>query len=110
VKLADREGMQRHLEALRRLYNSVIILDRAAEADIVSTTSNEDLVEEVDELRRDTCTILMILAAGETGAEQRTRQIDGTLKRLEDALSEDNPSAQLYLRTAVQNSSTVAAG
>lgn len=95
VKLADRGGMQRRLDAMRRLYNSVIILDRAAEADIVSTSSNKDLVDEVSELRRDTYEVLIILAEGETGTEQRTGKIDDTLKQLEDVLSADSPSAKL---------------
>ena len=66
VKLADRAGMQRRLEVLRRLYNSVIILDRAAEADIVSTSQNRKLAEQIRDLRRDTCAVLTALAEGES--------------------------------------------
>jgi uncharacterized membrane protein YccC len=95
VKFADRAGMQRRLDALCRLYNSVIILDRAAESDIVSTSTNKDFVEEVGELRRDTHEVLIMLAEGETGTGQRNREIDDTLKRLEDVLWADDPSAKL---------------
>ncbi len=96
VKLADRAGMQRHLDALRRLYDSVIILDRAAEADIVSTSTNDDLVKAIDQMRRNTCDVLNALAKGEPVTDQRTRQIDDTLERLEDAKFDDKPSAKLH--------------
>ena len=96
VKLVDREGMQRRLRVLRRLYNSVIILDRAAEADIVSTSENGNLVDQIRELHRDTCAVLKALAEGANETEERTRQIDDTLKRMQVSLSEDDPAAELH--------------
>ncbi|TGN61816.1 FUSC family protein [Paracoccus liaowanqingii] len=95
VKLVDRAGMQRRLDALRWLYNSVIVLDRAAKADILSTSTDMNLVEEIGDLRRDMCEVLIILAERKTCTDPRTRQIDKTLKRLEDVFSEDNLSAEL---------------
>ena len=96
VKLADRAGMQRRLDVLRRLYNSVIILDRAAEADIVSSSKNGTLIDQIRELRRDTCAVLNALADGEGEADQPTGEIDDTLKRLKDALAEDDPASDLH--------------
>lgn len=96
VKLADRAGLQRRLDVLRRLYNSVIILDRAAEADIISTSQNNKLAEQIRDLRRDTCAVLTALADGEGEAEERTGQIDDTLRRMQDSLSEDDPAATLH--------------
>ncbi len=96
VKLAGRAGMQRRLEALRRLYNSVIILDRAAGADIVSTSGNRDLVDEIRQVRRDTCAVLTALADGKRETGDWTRQMDETLGRVQASASQDHPAAELH--------------
>ena len=96
VKLKAREGMNRRLDVLRRLYNSVIILDRAAESDVMSASANRKLVDQISELRGDTCAVLTALAKGEIRTEQRTRQIDEMLKRLQSSLSEGDPTSKLH--------------
>ncbi len=96
VKLVDCAAMQRRLEALRRLYNSVIILDRAAEGEAAPLSENSGLKDEVNTLRRETCDVLQALADGKTGPERRTRQIDAALRRLRATLAEDDPRSELH--------------
>ncbi|MDQ1900232.1 FUSC family protein [Paracoccus sp. WLY502] len=105
VKLADCAERQRRLEALRRLYNSIIILDRAAEPDAASATHTSDMEEEVSTLRRQTCALLRALAEGEKGWKQRTHEIDEALKSLRAVLEEDNPRSDQH-----QNRSALAFG
>ncbi|WP_410219558.1 FUSC family protein [Paracoccus sp. (in: a-proteobacteria)] len=96
VKLVDRANMQRRLEALRRLYNSVIILDRTAEADVVPASGRADLIDQVSALRRDTCSVLNALADREKNPEERTRQIDEVLQGLQAMLAEGDPTSDLH--------------
>jgi len=96
VKLLDCAAMQRRLEALRRLYNSVIILDRAAEADVAPLSGNSHLTNEVRTLRRKTCDVLRALAEEKWKPEQQTGQIDAALKSLRAALAEDDPRSELH--------------
>ncbi|GHG37127.1 hypothetical protein [Paracoccus aerius] len=88
--------MQRSLDALRRLYNSVIILDRAAETSVSPIVGNSGLRDEVSTLRRETCDIVKALAEGKDGTEQRTRQIDEALRGLRARLAEDDPRSELH--------------
>lgn len=88
--------MQRRLEALRRLYNSVIILDRAAEADAAPFSGNSDLKENVSTLRRETCDVLTALAEGKNKPDSRTPEIDEALKRLKGALAGHDPATDLH--------------
>lgn len=97
VKLADCAEMQRRLEALRRLYNSIIILDRAAEPGVASVSETCDLTDEVSALRRQACDMLRALAEGQERSEDGTRQIDETLKGLKAALADDDPRSDLHL-------------
>jgi uncharacterized membrane protein YccC len=102
VKLVDCADMQRRLDALRRLYNSVIILDRAAETTVAPVSENCGLKDEVSTLRRETCDMLRTLAEGKEGSVQRTQQIDEALRRLRAVLAEDDPRSELHQnRTAL---------
>lgn len=96
VKLVDCAQMQRRLDALRRLYNSVIILDRAAEASVSSFAENSRLRDEIITLRRETCGILKALAEGKESTKQRRRQIDDALRRLRAVLADDDPGSELH--------------
>lgn len=96
AKLVDRGGMRRRLEALRRLYNSVIILDRAAEADAPPLAGAEELRRHVGRLRQDACEVLTALAESGKGPDRRIDRIDATLADLQAALAQDDPASELH--------------
>lgn len=96
AKLVDRGRMQRRLDALRRLYNSIIILDRAAEPQSAPVSGHEGLEAEVGTLRRETCDILQALAEGKQRPRRQIRQIDDALDRLQAVLAEDDPGSSLH--------------
>ncbi|MFZ3585012.1 hypothetical protein ACOI1H_23135 [Loktanella sp. DJP18] len=53
------------------------------------------MVDQIRELRRDTFAALMAMADGNGETEERTRQIDETLKRMQYSLSQNNPAPDL---------------
>lgn len=97
TKLVERAGMQRRLEALRRLYNSVIILDRAAESGEPPLAGSEEPSRLVGALREDACNILTGLAESRGEPDRQTRGIDEELARLRAALAQDDPSSESHL-------------
>jgi len=96
AKLVERDSMRRRLDAVRRLYNSVIILDRAAEADTPPVAVSDGLRVQVDELRRDACEVLTALADGRRDPGPWTARIDQSLRKLQEVLAEDDPSSDLH--------------
>lgn len=96
AKLVDREGMRRRLDALRLLYNSIIILDRAAEAEAPPEAGAGRLREEVDALRRDACEVLTSLAEGDRTPGPGIRRMDRALGALHDSLASDDPASDRY--------------
>ncbi|TNC69846.1 FUSC family protein [Rubellimicrobium roseum] len=94
AKLVERDGMRRRLEALRRLYNSVIILDRAAESDEPPVAGARRMREEVEHLRREACRVLTSLARGERSPDPG--DLDPALERLEKHLAGEDPATLLH--------------
>jgi uncharacterized membrane protein YccC len=90
-RFVDRAGMERRLDALRALHDSVVILDRAAETSS-PPPSVEVMRDQVERLRRDACTVLTRLAEGKDEGS-RIGAIDATLDELRDRLGEEDPHA-----------------
>nr|WP_162623649.1 FUSC family protein [Paracoccus saliphilus] len=96
AKLVDRAGMNRRLEALRMLYNSVIILDRATEDDRAPSASDNDLKAQSDTLRQDACAVLRALADGEGGLDPRIDRMDSILAHLQACLAGDKAAPETH--------------
>lgn len=96
AKLVNRAGMERRLDALRLLYNSIIILDRAAEAEDPPLAGAQGLHEQVRDLRNVTCEVLTTLAKGGRAPRQGIDRIDEALQRLYAALGTDHPRSGLH--------------
>lgn len=107
ARFVDHEEMRRRLDAVRRLYNSVIILDRAAEAQESPVASAEALRGQVEQLRRSACRVLTALAEGKEPEEEGSGGdaaekvgdlggIDAALSRLREAQAEDDPTSDLH--------------
>ncbi|TNC48953.1 hypothetical protein FHG66_12335 [Rubellimicrobium rubrum] len=91
AKFVNREKMQRQLDALRELHDSVIILDRAAEVQD-PPLSVEIMRGQVDVLRQDACHVLNGMAEGRR-AGRRIDAIDATLEKLRSALEAEDPAS-----------------
>lgn len=76
AKLVDRAGMKRRLDALHQLYDSIIILDRAAQVGLKPSTASRDLRGQIDSLRRDACAVLVSLADAQDGPAPQTGQVE----------------------------------
>ena len=101
AKFVDREGMQRRLDALRELHDSVIILDRAAEAEL-APAAGEGMRGEVDALRHETCQALTGMAKGKRVMGGLTDDIDERLVRLKAAVDAEEAEAPVHdAQTAV---------
>lgn len=96
VKMADRAGMNRRLEALRRLYNSVIILERAAEADLMPSATSQELKSRLDRLREEACAALTALAEGDANPVGQTERIDHILAELQISLPHDDADSRRH--------------
>lgn len=92
AKFVDRDGMQRRLDALRGLHDSIVILDRAAEVQ-TPPLSVQVLRDRVGVLRRDACDVLEGMANGARRVDRRIGAIDATLGELRQALDEEDPAA-----------------
>jgi uncharacterized membrane protein YccC len=91
ARFVDRAGMERRLDALRALHDSVVILDRAAEVES-PPPSVEVMRDQVERLRRDTCHVLTRMAEGR-GEGRRMGAIDATLEELRERLDAEDPRA-----------------
>lgn len=111
ARFVDREGLERRLDALRELHESVVILDRAAVAETPPVAATA-LAPQVEALRRDACAVLLHMAdrhradghwaAGEREPKGRIEAIDATLERLRAALADEDPgTAEHELHGAV---------
>jgi uncharacterized membrane protein YccC len=101
AKFVDCERMQRRLDALRELHDSVIILDRAAEAEL-APAAGEGMRGEVDALRRETCQALTGMAKGQRVEGGLTEDIDERLVRLKAAVDAEETEAPVHdAQTAV---------
>ncbi|CAA9414958.1 MAG: hypothetical protein AVDCRST_MAG15-1828 [uncultured Rubellimicrobium sp.] len=89
ARFVDSGGMQRRLDALRELHESIVILDRAAEVES-PPPSVEVMRDQVHALRRDTCAVLTGMAEGRD-AGGRMGAIDATLGELRRRLDEEDP-------------------
>lgn len=102
ARFVDREGLRRRLDSLRELHESVVMLDRAAEAQTPPLAVTA-LAPQVEGLRRDACAVLLHMAdrhgaekqgaAGRREPEERIAAIDATLERLRAALADEDPGA-----------------
>jgi uncharacterized membrane protein YccC len=96
ARFVDREGFGRRLDALRELHESVVILDRAAEAETPPAAAAA-LAPQVEALRRDACAVLTHMeerrAAGDREPAGRIEAIDATLERLRAAVAGEDPGA-----------------
>lgn len=93
AKFVDRAGMERRLEALRRLHDAVVILDRAAEAEV-----RAGLGPEAEALGQEACAALTAMAddrPGETPSPaERIGTLDAALERIEASLAADDPASR----------------
>ena len=97
ARFVNREGLRRRLDALRELHESVVILDRAAEAQTPPLAATA-LAPQVKALRRDACAVLLHMADGPRAGgrrepEKRLDAIDAALDRLRAALADEDPGA-----------------
>ena len=96
ARFADREGMTRRLDALRRLHEAVVILDRAAEAERAPGAA---LRPEAEALAREACAALQALAEGR---RPDAAPLDRGLDAVEAALGRDPaPAGPHHARDAV---------
>ncbi|HVG48373.1 MAG TPA: hypothetical protein VM899_09605 [Rubellimicrobium sp.] len=91
AKFVDREAMQRRLDALRDLHDSVIILDRATSAEL-APAAGEEMRGPVEALRRRTCEALTGMAKGRR-AGGRMGEIDERLASLRAAVDAEEADA-----------------
>ena len=94
ARFVDRAEMEKRLRAVRRLYNSVIILDRAAGG--APLAGAEALGEPVDLLRRHACEVLKALAEGKAEGTDRIEAMEATLERLREEVAQDEADARLH--------------
>ncbi|TNC59695.1 hypothetical protein [Rubellimicrobium roseum] len=92
-RFVDRGLMQRRLDALRDLHESVAILDRAAEAES-PPMSVESMVGEVSALRRNACAVLTGMAEGRRQKDERIKAMDAALEHLRQVLKNESPTAK----------------
>ncbi len=90
ARFVDRAGMERRLEALRELNDSVVILDRAAEA-ADPPLSVEAMRGQVGGLRREACAVLTGLADGTPGAGARVEGMERTLAQMRAGIEAEDP-------------------
>lgn len=101
VKLADCAGMERRLNALRRLYNSIIILDRAADAQVNPASGSRSLVDQVSALRCSACATLNALADGKVEADRGVGRMDEAVRQSQSLLAQDDPATKLHRNRSV---------
>ncbi len=100
ARFVDRAAMTRRLDALRDLHDSVMILDRAAEA-ASPPVSAERMRGEVEALRRVACGVLIGMAEGRQPTGRRIEAIDATLERLRAAMELEPFGADHEVQDAV---------
>jgi uncharacterized membrane protein YccC len=91
ARLVNRAGMERRLQALRELHESVTILDRAAET-ASPPVSVEVMRSQVGRLREHAVEVLARLAE-DKGARERIRAVDRDLRDLREAMKDEDPRA-----------------
>lgn len=93
AKFVDRAGMEQRLAALRHLHDAVVILDRAAEAEV-----EVGLGPEAEALGQEACAALTAMADEEPGGApspaERIRALDAALERIEVSLAADDPASR----------------
>jgi len=91
ARFVDRAGMVRRLDALRRLHDAVVILDRAAEAEVAT-----GLEAEAEAVEGDARGLLTAMAEGRAGEPARLGALDASLARIEVALATDDPGPRMH--------------
>lgn len=93
AKMVDREGMRRRLDALQRLYNSIIILDRAGETSPTPPLADCGVSKDLDAVRRVVGEVLMSLQDAQSVDVGRLERIDHALRQLEADLADHTPDS-----------------
>jgi uncharacterized membrane protein YccC len=98
AKLVRRDGMKQRLDALKRLYESIIILERAADAKGLPARESgaKRVRDQVDEFRRDACRVLTALAEGDRGDCTNLRRMDCALEGLCASVASENPASDQH--------------
>lgn len=94
IRIADKDDDVARVELVEKVYNSVLILNRVADATDAAADETKAMREDVDTIRVAGCEIAKGITDGETDHQDRIKKIQDTLKRVRKAVEENGSSPQ----------------